>query len=158
MSVIQYIHITCDCSHSARKYNMWNNYPSLDVALQFKTEHCNWLHVISNHRYIFKYESQSISNGNGRRLYWKVTNQSSMLWFSSYVIVFEFSWKVKENKIGGITYWLTLVSENIVHGWASNILLLKYDQSIRNASYFFSFTFQENSNTTTYLENHNIDD
>ena len=33
-----------------------------------------------------------------------------MLWFSSYVIVFEFSWKVKEKKkIGGITYWLTLV-------------------------------------------------
>ena len=33
-----------------------------------------------------------------------------MLWFSSYVIVFEFSWKVKEKKIGGITYWLTLVN------------------------------------------------
>ena len=33
-----------------------------------------------------------------------------MLWFSSYVIVFEFSWKVKERKkIGGIIYWLTLV-------------------------------------------------
>ena len=32
-----------------------------------------------------------------------------MLWFSSYVIVFEFSWKVKEKKIGCHTYWLTLV-------------------------------------------------
>ena len=36
-----------------------------------------------------------------------------MLWFSSYVIVFEFSWKVKKKKkIGGITYWLTLISWN----------------------------------------------
>ena len=34
-----------------------------------------------------------------------------MLWFSCYVIVFKFSWKVMEKKkIGGITYWLTLVS------------------------------------------------
>ena len=43
-----------------------------------------------------------------------------MLWFSSYVIVFEFSWKVKEKKIGGITYWLTLVSLNfmIIELWS----------------------------------------
>ena len=42
-----------------------------------------------------------------------------MLWFSSYVIVFEFSWNVKEKKIGGITYWLTLVLftiENLFDG------------------------------------------
>ena len=32
-----------------------------------------------------------------------------MLWFSSYVIVFEFPWKIKEQKIGDFTYWLTLV-------------------------------------------------
>ena len=39
-----------------------------------------------------------------------------MLWFSSYVIVFEFSWKVKERKkIGGITYWLTLVDSFLAH-------------------------------------------
>ena len=38
---------------------------------------------------------------------WQINRQCCG--FKSYVIVFKFYWKVKEKKIGGITYWLTLV-------------------------------------------------